>query len=232
MKSLITLLLAVAVTAQLGVAAAAQAAPESVPFPQTLGECRAVGLVGASLSDRYFTPKVVGSRTQLEAGLRATGKPVRFSASAGRSTFKPGTGTDRQHGGGLEVVKKMRARGVDCFLITFGTNDAAQAKGDRAELRRRIELVMAAAGPSSKVDWVAPQTAGRGTGGFSDRSMAAMRRELVEADRRHQNLDVNHWERVQKDSPAFWAPDQVHLWGGRGVYAEYVVRSLHINGSR
>ena len=67
---------------------------------------------------------------------------------------------------------------------------------------------------------------------FLDKYMSVMRRQLVLADVRYANLDVNHWDRAFTFYPGFWARDGVHLGLGRTVFADYVVRSLYIAGSR
>jgi len=200
--------------------------------PRTLNDCRKVGLVGASLSAGG------GSLERLKANLRTTGKPFLYSAASGRSVTQAGKNTTGYHGNALHVIRWMRGQGVNCYIVQIGTNDAAATKGDAAQLSSRIEQVMSAVGSRSRVDWITPRTIVQSSSprymnhAYLDRYMAVMRQQLTAADVRYANLDVNHWDRAFTFYPGFWARDGVHLRLGRTVFADYVVRSLYIAGTR
>jgi hypothetical protein len=205
--------------------------------PRTLNECRKVGLVGASLSAGPW-PGGSGSRDRLKYNLRKTGKPFLYSAASGRSVTHAGKNTTGYYGNALQVIHWMRGQGVNCFIVQIGTNDAATTRGDAGQLSSRIDQIMNAVGSRSRVDWITPRTIVNSGSpnymnhAFLDKYMSVMRRQLVLADVRYANLDVNHWDRAFTFYPGFWARDGVHLGLGRTVFADYVVRSLYIAGSR
>ncbi len=205
--------------------------------PRTLNDCRKVGLVGASLSAGSWRGGG-GSMQRLKDNLRKTGKPFLFSAASGRSVTQPGNYTVGYRGNAIQVIRWMRGQGVNCYIVQIGTNDAAATKGDATQLRSRIDQVMNAVGSRSRVDWITPRTIVQSSSprymnhAFLDKYMAVMRRELIIADVQYANLDINHWDRAFTFYPGFWARDGVHLRLGRTVFADYVVRSLYIAGTR
>lgn len=201
--------------------------------------CQAIGYIGDSLSDATTRPEIAHRLNQLGAKYSV---PVSLSTSSGRAVIQGwditgrGVGTDQADGTGSEVAQTMKARGVNCFIIALGTNDAAAAAGNRSAIASRINLIMSLIG-DSHVDWITPQTrlsnpARPGGHVYTDANMAIVRSELDNAARRFPNLDVNHWERIPKVARGFWRADNIHLDGGQSVFAEYAVSSIEFQGSR
>ena len=128
-------------------------------------------------------------------------------------------------------MTRAKAAGVDCFVIEFGATEAAQARGNRAQLRNDIDTMLRHIGPDYRVDWITPYTKVF-AGNWSDSNMRAMRVELDAARGRYRNLDVNHWERVPETLSNWWRPDYIHLHNGSKVRGPYIVESAFRNGSR
>lgn len=204
---------------------------DSTTITEGTVDCKKIGYVGDSLSD--FHPQTGGARELIKKRLTATGVPFEFSASAGRALIQgalntgTGIGVNLLDGTGVEVLQKFKDQSVDCYVIALGTNDAAAAAGNPAQIKSRITKALSVTG-DGHVEWILPGTNITGAAGksnYADANMKVFRDELTKIAADQPNVDVNDWSAVatKKD---YQQDNTHHNKKGHVNFADYVTDSL------
>ena len=129
---------------------------------------------------------LLGARDDITA--RLAGWDVLIDAEVARSTP-----------GGLEVIRRERARVGDFVVVHLGHNDGAA----REMFRRRIDDVMSELAGVERVVWL-------NLAEFDD-WVAGANEELVAAASRWPNLEIADWRSVAGSDPSFLYSDGIHL---------------------
>ena len=137
--------------------------------------------------------------------------------SGGRATIETIGGAENA----FDTVVRLRRMGYrGCWVLTIGTNDAANvAIGGRPDLATRLDRMMFLFG-SDPVLWVDAVTL-RDAGPYANVHMQGWNRALDEAARRFPTLRVLPWSEVALDE--WFVSDGIHYTSGGAAWRSHAI---------
>jgi len=167
-----------------------------VDQPARKAGARTVAVIGDSLT--------VGASPGLSAFL--TDLNLRLDARVSRPTLE-----------GVQAAESTKASAADIVVVALGSNDSCA----ETECRRRVDAVLAAVGPKTRVVWMPPTT-------FRP-TMTAMRSAITAAAKRSQGrVAVLDWQPYVDDYPEIKASDGIHLTAdGYRLRAQVTADEVH-----